>query len=151
MRGSGDDRRRRYAIARRRAAELNGRKQTLLDASAGSRPALAPAAAVGLIAVGLWLFVGKWALAYPIGVHGQDYLLETGFAVVVTVAGFMLRFGWARHRRVASAVTMVVGLLLALAGAFLPHATLRAGVNEVVSGLVVVLLAVLTLGERRSW
>lgn len=144
------DPRRQGEIARRRAAQITSRERTALGDAAGTRAPLAPAAAIGLIVVGVWLFVGKWVLAYPIGVHGKDILLEAGFAVVVLLLGLRFRLGGDDHRRPAGALALACGLLLALAGAFLPHASARAGVNEVVCGLLVMLLATMTLGSRSA-
>jgi hypothetical protein len=44
-----------------------------------------------LVLAGIWLLVGQWVLRYPFDVNGQNTALrDTGFAVVVSLAGLRL-------------------------------------------------------------
>jgi hypothetical protein len=99
--------------------------------------------AFGLVALGIWLLLGTALLGYPFTVRGQDAALrDVGFAVVLTLAGLRLRLQ--RRSLLATAVCLCVGALLLLSAVTLPHDSASVRWNELLCGLIVVVLASLT-------
>lgn len=136
--------------AHRRAGWLTRRSDRLEDAFMRQpSPPWSPAAAGVLLLVGVWLVVGQWMLVYQFTIHGQNNALrDTGFAIVVSLAG--LRLLVARRSTPATGIAVVCGVLLVCAGLWASHSTARAQVNELVCGALVLVCAVATLVDRSA-
>jgi hypothetical protein len=119
------------------AAQVAAGTRALLQDREGSPLSVRFPAALVLVVLGVWLQVGQWVLVYPFNPVGQNTALrDTGFAIVVTLAGF--RLCSTRSPR-ASIIAVLSGLLLLTAAVFESHATTRGTVNELVTGALVVL------------
>ena len=135
----------------RRAEEVSRtadatRRELLEAAHRVGRPNLSPVGAgLALLTCG-WLLVAQWTL-YPMSVVGQaGALRDLGVTIVVGLAA--LRVAVAGPRRLACAVVVVGGLVLALLGLLAAHRSTGVRVDEVVCG--VVLLAAGVLGADRG-
>jgi hypothetical protein len=87
-------------VAHEYAGQVGARTRRLLAERGASRRVASVGwfAGVVLVVAGIWLLVGQWALGYPYDVTGQNTALrDTGFAVLVTLAG--LRLWWVARER----------------------------------------------------
>ncbi len=136
--------------ARGRAVAVSRQTRELLrDRVEAPAPPLAPMGTLMLLVLGAWLVIGKFALQYPFTITGQNSgNRDLGFALVLILAGLWLR--QVGPSRVASGLCLLSGLLLVLAGLFLPHAAVRVQANELVVGTLVILSWAATLQPARE-
>lgn len=134
----------------RTAAEVTVRKRELLEERvAAPFPSWSPVGILGLLMLALWLLVGQWVLAYPFSVTGQNAALrDLGFAIVIALSALWLRQVGAN--RFASGLCLLSGFLLVVAGALFPHDAGRVQWNEIISGALVVVSAVIVLSARSA-
>ncbi len=132
------------ADAQATAAAATHDKQVLL-ARTGTvpRPPLRRPAALLLVGTGAWLFVSRWALDYPFTVTGQNSALrDTGFVVLIVLTGLRLRLE--TRSLVASGLSLLCGLGLVASALLLPHDSSTVSGNELVTGVLVVVLTAVT-------
>lgn len=132
--------------ARRRAAFVTEQTRALLESRTHApAPPLRPIGVAVLLVLGVWLLIAQYALGYPFTVLGQNSALrDLGPGLVVLLAGFRLR--QAGPSRVATALCALCGIALLVFGLAVPHDAARVQWNEIVSGLLVLVGAALTLG-----
>ncbi len=132
---------------RSRSAAADDRRRRLLERSMATHRPFARAAAVLLAAMAVWLLVGQWVLNYPLNGPAQNAALrETGFAVVVALCG--LRLVVVRRSPVATGVAVLCGVLLLVSGPLLGRTWRPAEADEVASGVLVLVLGLLTWPRR---
>ncbi len=125
-----------------RAREATQRQREFVEAPV-PRPPLRPFAAFGLLTVGLWLVAGLWLLPYPMTAAGQDDALRAvGAGALFSLCGLRLRL--ATRSLLASGLALVGGLLFAASGYWMAEA-LAPQVNEIATGLLASLLALVTV------
>jgi hypothetical protein len=137
-------------LAAERAGDLTRRSDRILrEVTRTPFPAWGPLGAVAVLVTGTWLFVGQWVLSYPFTVTGQDTAVrDTGFAVVVILAGFRLLV--VASSRSAAVTAVLMGALLTWSALAFPHEAQRAEVNELVCGITLVLGGAVGLLSRRA-
>ncbi len=134
--------------ARARAAELTRRKQAVLRSRVAAQgPPVRPVATLGLLLLGVWLFVGTFVLPYyytVTGVNGVQRAL--GGSIVVMLCAL-----WLRHvgpSIVAAGLAALTGGALVVAAFLAPHGSLWVDLQEAWTGSLVVLAAALAAGSR---
>ncbi len=137
--------------ARQRAAESSREARSATSGSMNSpMPSLLPVGAVGVLVLGVWMSFSHMILNYAYDLTPQDAALRaTGFGAALTLAGLTLLF---RGRSLlATGAALGLGVLLILAGLGLEHEQARTMWNALVSGVLVLGFAALTLpsGLRR--
>jgi hypothetical protein len=128
--------------ARRHAEVVSEESRVLLARSTQApMPPLAPAASLMLLVLGVWTYVAHFVLHYSMSIRGQNTALrDTGLAAVIILTALFLRH--VGPSRVASALALLWGGLLVLAGVLAPHASAQSAVNEIVTGCLVAVCAV---------
>lgn len=107
------------------------------------RPSLRLPGGVVLAFLGGWLLFGGFALHLPYSVIGQNTeLRDAGFAIVVSLAAMSVL---TTRSIIGSVLALACGVLLILAGLLMPHVADRATVNEVATGILVIVAAAATL------
>lgn len=133
--------------ARHTAAVATREARTIREARIGYRPPLAPIGALVVLLVGAWLLVGRFALHYPHSSIGQAAALrDLGLGLVLFLAGLWLRQVGAS--RVASGLCLLSGIGLFLAGVVVIHASAVVRVDEIASGALAVVGALVSFGHR---
>lgn len=134
--------------AAHRAAELTERSQATLDASTGTPVSWAPIGSAMVVALALWLWCTKPLLHLPYtGEAWNTATRDEGVAALVLLAGLVL---WFRPRNtVAAAVAVLGGLALVAFGLWADHEVQRSAVNEVLTGIAVVVGATAAKARRR--
>ncbi len=108
-------------------------------------PNLVPLGGIGLLLLGVWMSFSHMILAYPYSEAGQDSALRAaGFGIVLSLCGLtlLIRGG----SLTATGAALVAGLLMILAGLLIQHDVARAAGNDVVSGVLALVFAGLTVG-----
>ena len=128
--------------AQRHAAVVSRRAESLERQGPPRRPGLARAGAALLLATGTWLALSQWTLYAETPEGREGTWRAMGAAIVVLLAALRLLAPGRSVPAVAAAV--VVGLLLVPSGLLLAE-TARAAASETISGMLTVLVALLTL------
>jgi hypothetical protein len=128
--------------ARRHAEVVSEESRVVLASSTEApMPPLAPAASLMLLVLGVWTYVAHFVLHYSMSIRGQNTALrDTGLAAVIILTALFLRH--VGPSRIASALALLWGGLLVLAGVLAPHASTQSAVNEIVTGCLVAVCAV---------
>ncbi len=130
------------AAAQRHAAEVSRRAEHLEHQGPPRRPGLARAGAWLVLAAGTWLALSQWTLYAETPEGREGTWRAMGAAIVVLLAALRL-LGPGRSTP-AVAAAGVAGLLLVPSGLLLAE-TSRAAASETISGILVVIGALLTL------
>ena len=130
------------AAAQRHAAEVSRRAEHLEHQGPPRRPGLARAGAALVLATGTWLALSQWTLYAETPEGREGTWRAMGAAIVVLLAALRLLAPGRSLPAVAAAV--VVGLLLVPSGLLLAE-TARAAASGTISGILIVLGALLTL------
>jgi hypothetical protein len=106
-----------------------------------------PVATLALLLLGAWTFVGVFMLGYPYSVVGQNSELRAlGAAIVLMLCGL-----WIRHlgfSAVAATLAGVVGAAMTWAAVVLPHGNPRVRIDELVVGVLVMLVTAAAVATR---
>ena len=131
--------------ARRRAAFVTEQTRALLASRTHApAPPLRPIGVTALLVLGVWLLIAQYALGYPFTVLGQNSALrDLGPGLVVLLAAFWLR--QCGPSRVATALCLLSGVALLVFGFAVAHDAVRVQWNEILSGLLVMIGAALTV------
>jgi hypothetical protein len=131
--------------ARRNARAATEQKHRLLaEVTSQPAPPLLPASSLVLLLLGAWSALGVFVLGYPYTVAGQNNeLRDLGLGIVLMLAAL-----WLRHVSASVAVAgtcLVVGALQVLEGLLLPHTVARVSGNQVVVGVLVLVVSAATV------
>ena len=130
-----------------RAAEVTRRTRVLHQRAAAWHPSLAPVGSGLVLVLGIWTWVAIPALDLPYTNSAWNTSLrDEGVAVLVTLAG--VRLCLSPGGKVAASIALLCGLAMVAFGIWLPHVVERGMVDEVVTGVALVVAAVIAMASR---
>ena len=141
----------RIADARRDARRSNERTRAL-EAAARHRPGVdwAPAAGWGCLLITVVLTVSQWNLVAHDATGADNSVRDTGWAILLGLAGVRVAATTGRHR-VAAGVILVAGLGLALGGLLAEHHRTGLALVEVGCGCIAILCAFAAHRSAGRW
>jgi hypothetical protein len=133
--------------ASRRAQEQAARTTELIAAVRAVPQPISGMGSLMVLALGVWLLVGEFALSVPYTVTGQNTAVrDQGFAVATLLVGMFLRTH--RGSKVAVGLLVLLGVLLVVSGIWFPPQAVRESVNEIITGAALVCAALAAIAQR---